>query len=73
MGPTETDGATRYVIHIRGALDPAWSHWFDDMTVTSADDGTTVLRGLVHDQTALYEIIGRLRDLGLALVRCNPE
>ncbi len=73
MDPTETDGGTRYVIQIRGALDPAWSHWFDDMTVTSADDGTTVLRGLVHDQTALYGIIGRLRDLGLALVRCNPE
>jgi hypothetical protein len=32
-----------------------------------------VLRGVVHDQTALYGIIGRLRDLGLALVRCNPE
>ncbi len=43
------------------------------MTVTSADDGTTILRGLVHDQTALYGLIGRLRDLGLALVRCNPE
>ena len=73
MDSTEADGGTRYVIHIRGALDPAWSHWFDDMTVTSADDGTTILRGVVHDQTALYGLIGRLRDLGLALVRCNPE
>ena len=73
MDPTEAEGGTPYIIQIQGALDPAWSHWFDDMTVTSADDGTTVLRGLVHDQTALYGIIGRLRDLGLALVRCNPE
>ena len=73
MDPTEAHDGTPYIIQIRGALDPAWSHWFDDMTVTSAADGTTVLRGLVHDQTALYGIIGRLRDLGLALVRCNPE
>jgi hypothetical protein len=73
MNPIEAEGGTRYIIHIRGGLDPAWSHWFDDMTVASADDGTTVLRGVVHDQTALYGIIGRLRDLGLALVRCMPE
>ena len=73
MDVSEADGGTPYVIHIRGALDPAWSHWFDDMTITSADDGTTILRGVVHDQTALYGLIGRLRDLGLALERCNPE
>ena len=73
MDPTQADGSMSYVFQIQGSLDPAWSHWFDDMTVTSRDDGTTVLRGLVHDQTALYGIIGRLRDLGLALLRCNPE
>jgi hypothetical protein len=73
MDPTQAHGGTPYVIYIQGSLDPAWSHWFGDMTVTSTDDGTTILRGLVHDQTALYGLIGRLRDLGLALVRCNPE
>ncbi len=73
MDPTEVEGGTRYIIHIHGTLDPVWSHWFDDMTITGSDDGTTVLRGVVPDQTALYGILGRLRDLGLALVRCNPE
>jgi hypothetical protein len=73
MDPTKVEGGTAYIIHIHGTLDPVWSHWFDDMTITGSDDGTTVLRGVVPDQTALYGIIGRLRDLGLALVRCNPE
>lgn len=73
MDPTEAEAGTPYIIHIQGSLDPAWSHWFGDMAITSADDGTTVLRGPVQDQTALYGIIGRLRDLGLALVRCYPE
>ena len=73
MDPTKVESGTAYIIHIHGTLDPVWSHWFDDMTITGSDDGTTVLRGVVPDQTALYGIIGRLRDLGLALVRCNPE
>jgi len=73
MHQHETDSETRYVIQIRGVLDPGWSHWFDDLTITSAEDGTTSLRGLVRDQSALYGIIGKLRDLGLVLIRCAPE
>ncbi len=61
MDPTKVEGGTAYIIHIHGTLDPVWSHWFDDMTITGSDDGTTVLRGVVPDQTALYGIIGRLR------------
>jgi hypothetical protein len=73
MRQSKTDTGTRYVIHIHGVLDPTWSHWFDDLTITGADDGTTLLRGLVSDQTALYGIIGKLRDLGLSLISCTPE
>jgi hypothetical protein len=68
---TQTD--TRYVIHIQGILDPAWAHWFDDLTITAGENGTTLLRGVVRDQTALYGIIGKLRDLGLAMISCIPE
>ena len=69
----QTDTGTRYVIHIRGVLDPSWQHWFDDLNITASNDGTMVLRGLVQDQTALYGLIGKLRDLGLALISCAPE
>jgi hypothetical protein len=58
----------RYRIRIRGHLDPAWSAWFDSLTVTQADDGTTELADpLVDplvDQAALFGLLARVRDLG---------
>lgn len=58
----------RYRIRIRGQLDPAWSSWFDGLSVTPADDGTTELAGPVIDQAALYGLLARLRDLGATLL-----
>ena len=49
-------------------LDPVWSAWFDDFTVTQQDDGTTELVGPLPDQSALYGILSRLRDLGATLL-----
>src|SRR3712207_8978893 len=43
-----------YEIRLRGHLDPRWATWFDGMTLTTADDGTTALRGPVIDQAALH-------------------
>ena len=58
----------RYRIRIRGHLDPAWSAWFDSLTVTRADDGTTELTGPLADQAALFGLLARLRDLGATLL-----
>lgn len=58
----------RYCIRIGAHLDPSWSAWFDGLTVTQHDDGTTTLHGEVIDQAALYGVLGRLRDLGAALL-----
>jgi hypothetical protein len=58
----------RYRIRIRGHLDPAWSIWFDGLTVTQADDGTTELAGPLVDQGALFGLLARLRDLGATLL-----
>jgi hypothetical protein len=58
----------RYRIRIRGHLDPAWSTWFDGLTVTQADDGTTELAGPLVDQGALFGLLARLRDLGATLL-----
>jgi hypothetical protein len=57
-----------YRIRIRGHLDPAWSAWFDSLTVTQADDGTTELVGPLVDQAALFGLLARLRDLGATLL-----
>jgi hypothetical protein len=57
-----------YRIRIRGHLDPTWSTWFDSLTVTQADDGTTELVGPLVDQAALFGLLARLRDLGATLL-----
>ena len=58
----------RYRIRIRGHLDPVWSTWFDSLTVTQADDGTTELAGPLADQAAFFGLLARLRDLGATLL-----
>ena len=59
---------TQYRVRIRGHLDPAWTAWFDDLTLTQTDDGTTELVGPLSDQSALYGLLARLRDLGATLL-----
>ena len=65
-----------YEIRIQGRLDHRWSTWFDDLDLSHTDDGTTVLRGPVADQSALHGLLHKLRDLGLPLLsvtRTNPR
>jgi hypothetical protein len=38
------------------------------MTLTRHDDGTTVIHGLVADQSALHGLLRKVADLGLPLV-----
>ncbi len=57
-----------YEIRIAGHLDAHWADWFDGMSITLEEDGTTLLSGPVPDQPALYGILRRVRDLGLPLV-----
>jgi hypothetical protein len=67
MTPLDQSPA-RYRIRIRGHLDPAWSSWFEGLTVTQKDDDTTELVGTLVDQAALYGLLARLRDLGAILL-----
>lgn len=64
-----------YLIRIQGHLGPQWADWFEDMTITLEPDGDTVLTGPVVDQSALYGLLRRLRDIGLPLIsvtRASP-
>jgi hypothetical protein len=63
-----TQPPARYRIRIRGHLDPMWSTWFDSLTVTQAENGTTELAGPLADQAALFGLLSRLRDLGATLL-----
>ena len=66
------DGPPRYEIRLRGRLSPRWAAWFDGMALTTADDGTTTLRGPVTDQAALHGLLQKVRDLGLPLLSVTP-
>ena len=57
-----------YEIRLRGRLAQRWVAWFDGLTLTTDDDGTTTLRGRVVDQAALHGVLQRLGDLGVPLI-----
>ena len=60
--------AKHYQITVKGYLDGSWSAWFDGLTITYDVDGNTRLTGAIRDQTALYGLIDKARDLALTLV-----
>lgn len=62
-----------YQIRVEGQLDCSWSEWFGDMTIAPQDDGDTLLTGAVIDQAALYGLLKKVRDLGMALVSVNRQ
>jgi hypothetical protein len=60
-------------IRVKGQIDERWSEWLEGLTIMHTAEGETVLAGSVVDQSALYGLIARLRDLGLPLLSVNPS
>ncbi len=55
-------------LRLAARLDPSWSSWFEDLTVTALENGETQLDGVVADQAALHGLLSRIRDLGIPLL-----
>jgi len=74
--PTNTTGGSsaghtdiqQYEIRVRGHLDARWTAWFDGLSLTNQDDGTTAISGPVVDQAALHGLLQKLRDAAIPLV-----
>jgi hypothetical protein len=65
-----------YEIRVGGHLAARWAAWFDGMTLTHENGGTTTIRGPVVDQAALHGLLHTVRDTGLPLVsvtRVRPQ
>ena len=61
-------GAGRYEIRLKGLLGPRWAARFDEMTLTTQADGTTLIEGPVVDQATLHGLLRTLGDLGIPLL-----
>jgi hypothetical protein len=64
----EDETIPTYEIRVKGHLGARWSAWFDGLTLSAEDDGTTVITGPVVDQAALHGVLHKLRDVGIVLV-----
>jgi hypothetical protein len=60
-----------YQIRVESHLGPAWTDWFEGLTITREDNGDTLLTGPVVDQAALFGLLKKVRDLGMPLVSVN--
>ena len=61
-----------YTIVVRGEVGGWLEAHLDGMCVRRAD-GCTEITGLIHDASHLRGVLDRLGDLGLELVRLNPD
>ena len=72
----DQDAPGQYEIRLKGHLDDRWADWFDGLSLTRDDDGTTLLTGPVVDQAALHGVFRKVRDLGvplLSVTRVRPD
>jgi len=68
----ESSQPNTYQIRVKGHLDEWWIDWSDNLTITLEETGNTVLTVPNVDQSALFGLLRRLRDLGLTLISINP-
>ena len=69
-GASEADHTDiqQYEIRVKGHLGHRWAAWFDGLSLTALDDGTTVISGPVVDQAALHGLLHKLLDVGIPLL-----
>lgn len=67
---------TTYTFQLAGHLDQRWEAAFDGFSITHSyapdTHPVTLLSGPVPDQSALYGLISRLRDIGVILISVQP-
>jgi hypothetical protein len=64
---------TEYRIYVRGRLtEQLGSAFAEDRLKIEADATQTALVGVIEDQSHLFGVLDRVRDLGLELVSVHP-
>ena len=60
--------STTYELRVEGHLDGHWSGFLGGLSMSHEEDGTTVLRRVVADQSELHGLLAAVRDLGVTLI-----
>ena len=55
-------------IQVKGHLHQRWSAWLCDFELTHLSDGTTAMNGNLRDEAAVFGLLVKLRDMGVALI-----
>ena len=64
--------APQYEVRVEGHLGTRWAAWFDGLSLSLEEDGTTVIRGPLVDQAAMHGLLRTLRDIGIPLISLAP-
>lgn len=55
-------------IRVKGQVDEHWSEWFEGLKIIHTEAGESVISGVLADESAVYGLITKIRDLGLHLL-----
>jgi hypothetical protein len=69
--PCATDAMQTYRILVESQLDEGWRSWLEGVTLEPQPDGSTLLTGPIADQAALFGLLIKLRDMGVAIRRVD--
>ena len=56
------------LIRIKGHLDPSWQEYLEGLEIVLIEDGTSLLSGVLQDQSALYGVLNMMSQLDLTLL-----
>jgi hypothetical protein len=63
--------AGTYEFNVRGHLPENWEAWFEGLAIHPREDGTTILRGRIVDQSSLHSVLIKIRNMNLELISVN--
>lgn len=69
---TPKSSFSNYQIRVKGYLDERWLRSFEGLVIARNSQGETILTGEM-DQSALYSILTRIRDLGVELILVQQQ
>jgi hypothetical protein len=68
LSKTECGNPISLQIRITGHLNKRYSNWFDGFSIRLEENGNTLISGAIKDQSALFGLLKKVRNLGLSLI-----